>query len=186
MKLGEPKTFIQGETLSWMRSFDDYLYADGWNLKYYFRGSSGNGFDVVAVSDVGDFITTIPSSVTANCTPGKYSYQAFLEKDDEKILAASGTVEVKAGLATIAAGANFDGRTQNEITLDAIRACLAKKATLDQQEYAIGTRSLRRIPIPELIQLEQLYAQRVGRERTAEQLRKGGKFFKTVLVRQRD
>ncbi len=179
MKNTEPKSFIQGESLVWSRSFDDYKIADGWTLTYYFRGA-GKGFDaVVGVDDV----SVVASNLTAQCAVGNYSWQLFAEKGSEKILLDSGTVEVRAGLFNTSADQMHDGRSENKKILDAIRAMIAKKATLDQQEYAIGNRQLKRIPVTELIMLEQKYTQKVVKELQAERLRKGGKFFKQILIR---
>lgn len=67
--------------------------------------------------------------------------------------------------------------------LDAIDAMLLGKATLDQQEYQIGDRQLRRIPIPDLLTLRETYARLYSQEQQAARLTKGGPFFKTVLTR---
>ena len=179
MKNYEPKSFIQGESLNWTRSFENYKTSDGWQLSYYFRGS-GKGFDVAVAND--DTVN-VSGSVTAQMQVGSYAWQLFASKDGGRILLDSGSVKVLAGLSAIPADQIYDGRSENKKILDAIRAMIAKKATLDQQSYAIGNRQLSRIPIPELITLEQKYTRAVARENQAERLRKGGKFFKQVLIR---
>lgn len=178
----EPKTFIQGETLKWKRSFSDYPAGDGWVLVYYFRGA-GSGFDAAATVDGNDYLVTVPTATTSACAVGDYEWQAWFSKDGEKHLADSGRVAVKAGLNSLETSATFDGRSEAEKTLTAIRAMLANKATLDQQSYVIGNRQLNRIPIADLLMLEKRYVMIVSRERQAARIKKGGKFFKTVHIR---
>jgi hypothetical protein len=50
---------------------------------------------------------------------------------------------------------------------------LERRATLDQENYTIGTRSLGRTPIPELMRLRDLYRQEAHAEKAAEALGKG-------------
>jgi hypothetical protein len=73
---------------------------------------------------------------------------------------------------TVADGASFlvqasalDVRTQSEVALDAINAVLANRATMDQQNYAIGGRSLSRMQVADLLALRQHYVREIKRER---------------------
>lgn len=183
MKNHEPKSFIQGESLEWTRQFGTNGALVDFTITYYFRGA-GKGFDAVGTTEnFDDFIFRVSSEATGQMQPGEYSFQAVADNGTEKVLCASGTVKVKPGLAASSIETFFDGRSENRKILDAIRAMIAKKATLDQQEYAIGNRQLKRIPITELIALESRYVGLVARENEAERLRKGGKLFKKVLIR---
>lgn len=63
------------------------------------------------------------------------------------------------------AGASAEVQTENEKILEAIKATLLNRATTDQSSYAIGTRRLDRIPVPELLQLQRTYTTAVRLER---------------------
>jgi hypothetical protein len=178
----EPTEIIAGETLNWTKSLPDYPAAEGWTLKYYFRGA-GAGFDVTATADGDDFSVTVSATTTAAMTAGAYYWQAEISLSSEKHIVDSGQATVKPALAAVASNVVFDGRSRVKKTLDAIDAMLDGKATLDQQEYMIGNRSLKRIPIPDLIALRTHYAQMVSRERRAEKLSQGAPFLKSVHVR---
>lgn len=161
----EPSEFAIGESLAWSKSFAEYSAANGWTLTYYFRGPTT--FDVTASANGADFDVDVPASVTAAATAGLYFWQAWLSKDDDKLRIASGRTNAVAGFPTTDAG--FDGKSDAERLLDAIDALLAGKASVDQQEYTIGAggaqQQLRKIPIPDLLELRKHYAAIVGGER---------------------
>lgn len=161
----EPSEFAIGESLAWSKSFADYSAANGWTLTYYFRGPTT--FDVVASANGADFDVDVAATVTANATAGLYFWQAWLSKDDDKIRIASGRTTAVAGFPTTDAG--FDGKSDAERLLAAIDALLAGKASVDQQEYTIGAggsqQQLRKIPIPDLLELRKHYAAIVAGER---------------------
>lgn len=173
-----PNSFTAGESFSWTKEFSLYP-ASGWNLTYYFRGV-GPGFDVEATANGTKFDLAALASQTTSCTAGTYSFQAFVTKDDEKILVDSGTIRVHPNLATMAAEDTFDGRSKAQKILDAIDAMVEGKATLDQQSYVIGNRQLARIPIPDLILLRDKYQRIVNQEKRLEKQKKGGSYLKTI------
>lgn len=177
----EPREIVIGETLRWSRELGDYP-ASEYSLTYHFRGA-GKGFDAAASADGDAFAVTVTAATTAEMTAGNYFWQAVAEKGGEKFVVARGEAKAVAGLASADADAAFDGRSEAKKTLDAIDAMLAGKATLDQQEYTIADRSLRRIPVPELLQLRRELARRVARERRRERVRRGGTVFPSVKVR---
>ncbi|BDA14039.1 hypothetical protein KAM339_025800 [Aeromonas caviae] len=103
-------------------------------------------------------------SETANWAAGDYWYTL------RAVDAATGDmVEVECGQVTITpdlvnAAAGFDGRTPNQIALDAIEAVIAQRATLDQERYRINNRELYRTSIPDLLKLRDHYVRLVKRE----------------------
>jgi len=161
----EPSEFTIGETLAWSKSFANYSAADGWLLTYYFRGPST--FDVVATANGTEFDVDVAATVTAAKQAGLYFWQAWLSKGTDKVRVATGRTNAVAGLPTATAG--FDGRSDAEKLLAAIDALLEGKATVDQQEYTIGAggsqQQLRKIPIPDLLELRKHYAAIVAGER---------------------
>lgn len=173
-----PNSFTVGESFSWTKEFSLYP-ASEWDLTYHFRGV-GQGFDVDATADGDAFELSALSSQTTDCTAGTYSFQAFVTKDDEKILVDQGTIRIHPNLASLDAETSFDGRSNAQKILDAIDAMVQGKASLDQQSYVIGNRQLARIPIPDLILLRDKYQRIVNQEKRLEKQKKGGSFMKTI------
>ncbi|HWQ34878.1 MAG TPA: hypothetical protein VNQ79_18690 [Blastocatellia bacterium] len=176
----EPTAFVAGETLVWTKQISGYTPAEGWTLVCYFRGPAG-GFDAPGVADASGWRVTVPAAETQNLSAGIYFYQCWVTRADERHLVSSGECRVTASLP--AANAPFDGRSETKKILDAIDAMILKKATLDQQEYQIGNRALKRIPLPELIALRDKYARLYAQEQRAERLRQGGTYFKSIFTR---
>lgn len=181
----EPTSFIQGETVQWRKEFCDYLPSGGYSVIYYLRGPEG-GIDIGGAADGDAFVFTISAAQSATLAVGEYGYQAFAILNADKFLVSQGELRVKAGLATISTGEAFDNRTQAEKDLEAVRALLSGKASSDVQSYTIGNRELAKIPMADLLALEKNLSARVRRERQAERLKKGGSFFKPILVRMHD
>lgn len=181
----EPREIVIGTTLKWRREFCVYP-ATEYSLTYYFRGA-GKGFDAAATADGEEFSITVPAATTAEMAAGTYYWQAVATKDGEKFVAGEGEAKAVASLAAVDATAAVDGRSQAKKILDAIDAMIEGKATRDQQEYTIdtgaGARSLRRIPIPDLIDLRKTYARIVAGERRRTRVRGGGTLFRNVKAR---
>lgn len=171
--------FVKGESFEWTKSFADYP-ADTWTLSYYFRGN-GDGMDIVGVASGSDFLLTATASATSAMSAGVYYFQGFVSKDDENILVDAGEVKVLPSL--IDENTAYDGRSSIKIALDAIDALLAGKASLDQQEYTIGNRQLKRYPLPDLIALRDKYAALYASEVRATNRKNGKGIFKNSYVR---
>ncbi len=176
----EPEQLVAGETGQWKRRWPDFSAAAGWALNYYFRGP-GAALDVTAAANGADFVVTVTSTQSAGLTAGVYFWQAWVVLGSVKHLVGEGQITIKQGFAATADP--FDGRSPVKKILDAIDALVLGKATLDQQEYTIGTRSLKRIPVAELLALRTQYAQLYAREQRAARLRAGGPFFKNIYTR---
>ena len=158
--------------------FNNRAYpATEWSAKLLFRGPAP--IDIVAVP-VGSAQTfTAASTVTATWLPGLYWYSVRVQSATETREVENGQIEFLPDFASLPVG--YDGRTQNEIALDAIVAVLAKRATQDQQRYTIGDRELWRVPVIDLIKLRSYYSTAVRNERAA----KSGirRFGRPVIVR---
>jgi hypothetical protein len=178
----EPGIITAGETLKWTKSLVDYPASEGCALKYYFRGA-GTGFDATAIADGDDYSITVPAATTAGMIAGTYTWQAEVSLSGEKFIVDSGEVTVKPGLAGVTTSTTHDGRSPAKKILDAIDAMILGKASRDQQEYTIGNRALKRIPIPDLLALRTRYAQIYARERRADALRQGAPYLKNIYVR---
>lgn len=174
----EPERFAVGETVKWKKSLAEFPPGDGWTLKYFFRGPSV--LNITALADGEHYEATIASAASAQLSAGEYYWQAWVENaGGEKHRVETGRTVVEAGLESAVAG--YDGRSQAERDLEAVRAALAGKLTV--AEYQIAGRSLKTRSKDELMRLEQSLASRVNAERRAERMRDGAPFFQTVNVR---
>lgn len=155
--------------------------APVWGVAVYLRGPSSISMTAAAEGSQHRFLKT--SGETASWVAGNYWYT--LRATD---LATGDIVEVENGQVTITpdlvnAAVGFDGRTPNQIALDAIEAVIAQRATLDQERYRINNRELYRTSIPDLLKLRDHYVRLVKREQDIACCR--NPFGNTVRVRLR-
>ena len=107
-------------------------------------------------------------------TAGTYYWQAIATKSTtDRVVIGSGTLLVKANLTAIVTN-NYDGRSQVKTDLDAIqtamRAMISGGAV---QEYTIGTRSLKKMLMADLIVLESRLKAQYARENAADNQKNG-------------
>lgn len=178
----EPDRLVTGATAQWRKASIDYPATDGWEMVYYFRKAEGDGFNVEADAVGADYLATIESTATATLTAGTFNWQCWVIKGAVKYLVDSGRLFMSAGF-DASPETQADSRSEVKKILDAIEAMIAKRATKIQQEYVLGNRAMKFIPIPDLIALRTQYAQLYNEEVRAERLRKGGPFFKNILTR---
>lgn len=190
MRETEPTVFTQGEALEWTKEFCDYP-ATLWTLQYRFRGV-GTGFNADATADGDDYLVSVPTTDTAAMGVGKYQWQAWvteLADSTNKIMIAEGVATVRRGFSSTDTG-TVDLRTQAKQILDAIDATLLNAASNDQISYEIstpaGTRKISKMSRVELIDARKYYAGIVARENSAERVRNGGTFGKTVVINVRE
>lgn len=148
---GEPSKLTAGDTWEWRRALGSlYPPSDGWVLTYALRGV-GN-INLTATASGSDHLIQVSAAVTADYAPGDYRWSALVTKAGERHLVGNGFLQVLPNLAAITDG-SYEFRSPTKIALDAIEAVLQHRATLDQQAYTIGGRSLTRTPIKELLLL---------------------------------
>lgn len=173
---------IQSARAEWTETLENYKPSAGWVLTVYFRGP-GAGLNLEATSENDSFRLTLSSAQSAALAVGNYAWQSFAEKAGEKVFIAEGKIQVKKGFAATAANEAIDSRSEVKKILDAIDACLTKKATADQLSYTIGNRQLARYSMTDLLLARDKYQKMYNREKLAERARRGGGILKTHLVR---
>lgn len=161
----EPASAIAGDTWSWTKSLSDYP-APTWTLTYYFRSREGE-FNFNAAADGADHLVTVTAATTAGYKAGRYGWTVVVTSGSERRTVETGELEVLPDPAST--GAGQDPRSHARKVLDAIQAVLEGRATKDQEEYSIGSRSLKRTPLKDLQALEASYQARV----TAEEAKQG-------------
>lgn len=155
----EPAKIAAGDRVQWTKSLADYP-AGTWTLTYYLRNAAGK-IDITAGSSGTDHAVDVAAATTKGWTAGHYDGQGVVTSGTDRTLVWQGRIEV---LPNFALAGSYDNRTHARKTLEAIQAVIENRATLDQQEYTIGNRSLKRMPISDLIKLEQTYLGRVRSE----------------------
>jgi hypothetical protein len=169
----EPTSLRAGDTWRWLRTLDDYPATD-WTLKYRFRHPTLAGFEIVASASGSDHSVTVSAATSAGYGAGTWAWVAWVEGgSSEKYTVDQGTVEIAADFRAAAASATLDTRSHARKVLAAIEAVIENRATLDQEEYTIAGRSLKRTPAGELLKLRLRYLNEVRNEQAAERLANG-------------
>ncbi len=168
----EPVEARAGTTWAWRREDLSDFPATTWQLKYWFKktGSSGANFSVTAAADGAAHAVTVAASTTQGYTAGTYTWAA-------QVTAGIETYEVDRGLLKLLprydVASNVDDRSHARKALEAIEAVIENRATLDQMEYTIGTRSLKRMSPEQLRDWRDYYRGQAGAEEMAERIRNG-------------
>lgn len=158
---------VAGDSLDFYDEFDTYPASDGWTLKYRLTPRFTSPAQTPIVITASTFDTTQyrvqqSPATTAAWTAGIYTWTRWVEKAGARQSLGAGELEVLADPANLAAG--YDQRGHARKVLDAIEAVIERRATRDQEEYAIDGRSLKRTPIDDLYRLRQRYAAEVAGE----------------------
>lgn len=178
-----PPFITAGDSAAWI----DYPFADAlgnpvdataYTLSYSLRGPSAVGNVDITGSAQGtgwSFALTTAQSAALNTgtTVATWYWQAYAAKAGVRLTAGEGQLVVRPNLAGIGA-ATFDGRSQAEQILSTVEAAIAARINGDAvTEYTIGSRSLKKEPMAELIKLRDRYRLIVSRQRKAQQIANG-------------
>jgi hypothetical protein len=156
-----PRSFRAGDTWKWQTSHAEYSEADGWVLTTSFRGPSS--LDVEAVGADGVWTTTAAATDTTELAAGNYLWQSRVALDDEVFTIASGTVEVLAGLAELAADA--DVRTSAERQLALCEVAIESLITKTNSSASFGDQSYTLVDIDKLYRIRAQLRNEVAAQR---------------------
>lgn len=174
-KFNLPSSFVVGDTVIWDEGTAlttdgrEISPAEGWSAFYIFRSHE---LTLTGVEYQGGWRFTMSATNSALFGADTHAFAYYATKGDERFTIASGTVIAT----TDVAGGNghLDNRTQAEIDLAAveqeIRARVGGGATV---EYTVGTRSLKKEPMSELIMLRNVLRADVAREKAALSIAQG-------------
>jgi hypothetical protein len=149
----EPLEFYSGDTVQWSRSINDYPADSSWILTYALINSTAK-ISITATADGADHLVSLSAATTAAYTAGVYQWQAYVTKSSQRFLVDSGTITV---VPNFAAATTYDARIHAKKMVDLIEDVLEGRAEGDTQEYTIGNRSMKKIPILELKKLRDVY-----------------------------
>jgi hypothetical protein len=174
----EPLSARAGDTWRWTRALADYPASDGWALSYVLI-NAGAKVTISASSDGDDHAVTVAAAATANYAAGAYEWVARVSKSGEVYTVGTGRITVLPSLSASTA----DLRTHARKTLEAIEAVIEGRASQDVLEYQIAGRSLKRIPVADLLMLRDRYRAEVAREDAANRVALGLPDRRRVFVR---
>lgn len=167
----EPRELRAGITWEWDRNDLADFPAPTWTLKYWFKRQGGTDkFSVTAAANGTAHRVSVSASTTAAYPADDYTWVAVVTAGTETREVDHGTMKL---LPRYDADSALDDRTHAKKMLEAIEAVLENRATKDQEEYTIGTRSLKRTPIADLLALRDKYRAEVRAEQLAENARNG-------------
>ena len=176
-----PTTLIAGDSATWVDlAFKDAsgypVSAPDYALSYALRGP-GTALDLTGTASGNGWSFTLTPAQSAalntQAAVATWYWQAVATKTGVRLTAGDGTMVVKPNLVALNS-VPFDGSSQAEKILTAIenevQARITGGATV---EYTIGTRSLKKEPMAELIKLRQTYRNIVARERRGQMIKNG-------------
>lgn len=165
---------VVGDTVEFLTAVEDYPPSDGWTFKIRIapRAAGATAFTLTATTspDADEFLIQVAPAVSALWTAASYSWTAWVEKVGARYTIDSGLIEI---LPDQAAATTSDLRTHSRIVLEAIEAVIEGRATKDQQEYTIGSRSLKRTSLQDLREMHSYYANKVAAEEAEDRLDAG-------------
>jgi hypothetical protein len=171
-----PSKIRAGDTVAWKDDptvdvFGAPISSSTHTLTYFLRTNVNHeGATVVGVADGAGWRTTFPSGTTSNFDAGDWYFQAVATSlaDGAKTTLGAGQIEVLPSLSYAGQPGAFDGRTQTQKDLDAVQAAIRSLMSGGAvQEYRIGTRSLKRYELADLLALESQLKAQVAREQKA-------------------
>lgn len=171
----EPTEIRAGDTITWLKTVDDYLPADGWTLKYAFRAASAK-FNITCTTSGTKYLATILPATSAAFTVGRYTWIAYVTKG------AGATLEqhtVDKGSCTVlpclSTDANYDARTDARIIYDSLIAAYKTYVSSQGQvdSYSIGGRSMKFRSTTDILDQIKHWAAIVANEEAEEKINNG-------------
>jgi hypothetical protein len=169
-----PAQIRAGDTVKWrdVAGRDNLGNAidSSWTLTYYLRTNTNHeGATVVGTAYGSGWEFTIAQATSAGFETGQWYWQAEARKSGVHHTLGAGQLQVLAGLSYTGQPAAFDGRSQAQKDLEAVQAAIRAIVSGGVvQEYKIGTRSLKKYEMADLIALEGKLKAEVKREQAAQ------------------
>jgi hypothetical protein len=176
-----PSQIRAGDTVTWRDeaardNLGNAITSSAWTLTYFIRFNRNNhGATAVGVASGSGWQFTLSAATTGGFHEDDTGYwQAVATKAGETITIGAGQFEVDANLAYTGTPAAFDNRTQAQKDLDAVQAAIRAIVSGGVvQEYKIGTRSLKKYELADLLALESTLKASVKREQAAQLMANG-------------
>lgn len=178
-----PDELQLGDFWAWKKDnlASDYPTAD-YSLSYEFNlidGATASNFTLTATESNDEYI--ISTSNTGSYTKGEYNWVSYITRtsDSARVKIAEGYIEIQDNYATTSASV----RSHAKIVLDAVKAVIENRATMDQSSMSIAGRSLSRMSIDELFQLKDRYQAEYDKEVKKAAIKNGKSSGNTILTK---
>jgi len=178
-----PDELQLGDFWSWKKDnlASDYPTAD-YSLSYEFNlidGATASNFTLTATESNDEYI--ISTSDTGSYTKGEYNWVSYITRtsDSARVKIAEGYIEIQDNYATTSASV----RSHAKIVLDAVKAVIENRATMDQSSMSIAGRSLSRMSIDELFTLKDRYQAEFDKEVKKAKIKNGQSSGTTILTK---
>ena len=159
----------------------DYPTAD-YSLSYEFNlidGATAVNFTIGTTEANDEYI--VATSNTSSYTKGEYNWVEYITRtsDNARIKLSEGYTQIQENYATT----NASVRSHAKIVLDAVKAVIENRATMDQSSMSIAGRSLSRMSIDELFTLKDRYQAEFDREVKKAKIKNGQSSGNTILTK---
>jgi len=177
-----PSKIRAGDTVVWVdepsvHAFGAAIDSSNHGLTYYLRtNTASEGATVVGVAEGSGWKFTITAGTSAAFDAGVWYFQAVATANagGAKTTLGTGQLTVEPSLSYAGSPGAFDGRSQAQKDLEACQAAIRSLMSGGAvQEYRIGTRSLKRYDLAELLALESRLKAEVARENKAAMIANG-------------
>lgn len=180
MSILVPELIYAGDTVifdvpAFTNSIGTQIDSNTYTLKWYARTNVNHeGATITGAAEGDGWRITVPSSTTTGFDAGTWTWQAVATYSTNQYTAGRGQFTVKATAVYDGQPGAFDDRSRAEIDLEKVETAIRTLASGGMvQEYTIGSRSLKKYKMGELLQLRDNLKAEVDRERRAEKVRQG-------------
>lgn len=170
-----PSKIRAGDTVTWLDdpavdSEGQAITSADYTLTYHLRG--GVSLNIAAVADGLGWRTSLSAANTTSLNKGRYYWAARATKVGQTVTVANGVLDVLEDIS--AQGLGYDGRSQPRKDLEAVQSAIRSIISGGAvAEYTIGNRSLRKLPMADLLSLESKLKAEVIREEKATSIKNG-------------
>lgn len=177
-----PKQLFVGDSESWdddatTDNLGDPIDSGDWTLKYVISGTSA--LTLTAVAEGSGWRTTMTKTNSQVLGAGEFYWQAYAEYSTRRVTLGTGRITMKA-----AAGSGVSGKSQAQEDLDAVNSAIRSMISGGAvAEYTVGNRSLRKMPMADLLTLKSHLESEVRKEEKAENIANGLGNPSNVFVR---
>lgn len=176
----EPKSIQIGLNAQWKIYREDYLPASYVLWIYLLKNDKQISIEG---SDYGDnhHFFEVTAAVSALWEEGEYKFQYVAISGSDKWPCGEGSIEITPSFILKTGG--HDTRTYNEKVLKAIQNSILRIASKTESEYSINGKSLKRFTLKELREEENIYIDKVAKEKAKAEKTNGRNNGKKILVR---
>ena len=173
MRLGEEEMIV-GDTWQFNTTVSDFPASAGWTLTYRLVPEKGAGaaitFNNSGISG-DDYVVQVAAATTAAYAAGDYSWAAYVLKSGERHTVDKGEVTLVPDPGVVSTP--YDSRSFARKMLDQIEAALLAFQDASVKSYTIGSRSMTREDVPNILVMRDRWLWEVKNENDTAQIAAG-------------